>query len=299
VKEAGFRYVALDLEGYRRGSLNEGLRVIAPAFDPWVLPATVGILVLLFASQRHGTARVGALFGPVTLVWLVALAILGIRGIAGHPDVLAAVNPLLGARFLARNGLTGFLVLGAVFLVVTGTEALYADLGHFGKKPIRLVWFVVVLPSLLLNYFGQGALLLERPGEAAHPFYALVPAWSRIPMVGLATLATIIASQAVISGAFSLTSQAIQLGYLPRMRIVHTSTTQIGQIYVPEINAFLGICTIALVLSFRSSSRLAAAYGVAVTSTMTITTIEMATGMISLVFTLSSCWGDRKVRMYS
>ncbi len=254
-------------------SAVEGLRIITPVFEPWVMPVTVAILTLLFWLQSRGTARVGSLFGPVTVVWMAALAALGIRGIAARPDVLIAVNPVLGIRFLAHNGLFGFLVLGAVFLVVTGAEALYADLGHFGRKPIRLTWFMVVLPALLLNYFGQGALLLARPEEAHHPFYSLVPQWFLIPMVVLATLATIIASQAVISAAFSITHQAIQLGYLPRMRVVHTSATQIGQIYVPQVNAFLGICTIALVLGFQSSSRLAAAYGVAVTTTMSIESV--------------------------
>jgi len=251
-------------------SAVEGLGVVTPALDPWIVPVTVVILALLFLFQKHGTARVGSLFGPVTLIWLVALAALGIRGIAGNPGVLAAVSPVLGLRFLSTNGLTGFLVLGAVFLVVTGAEALYADLGHFGRKPIRVTWFSLVLPALALNYFGQGALLLARPEEAYHPFFALAPEWSLIPLVVLATLATIIASQAIISGAFSITHQAIQLGYLPRMRVVHTSAVQVGQIYVPQVNAILAVCTIALVFGFRSSGGLAAAYGVAVTTTMAI-----------------------------
>jgi len=254
-------------------SAVEGLRNIAPAFGVWVLPVTVGILLGLFALQRRGTAGIGALFGPVTLLWLVVLAVLGVRGLAAEPAVLAAINPWHGLDFLLRNRLAGFLVLGAVFLVVTGAEALYADLGHFGRPPIRRAWFFVVLPALLCNYFGQGALLLRHPEAAAHPFYALAPRWSIVPLVALATAATIIASQAVISGAFSLTRQAIQMGYLPRLRIVHTSPEREGQIYIPEINYLLMVATILLVLLFGSSSQLAAAYGVAVTSTMLISTI--------------------------
>ena len=254
-------------------SAVEGLRIIAPAFDAYVLPATVAILLALFLLQRRGTAGVGALFGPIMLVWLGALAALGIRGLIDEPGVLWAIDPRHGAAFLVRNQLTGFIVLGAVFLVVTGAEALYADLGHFGRRPIRLAWFTLVLPALLLNYFGQGALLLRLPQEAHHPFYALAPRWALIPLVVLATLATIIASQAVISGAFSLSRQAVQLGFLPRLKIIHTSPHRIGQIYIPGVNWLLMVCTIALVLGFRSSSRLAAAYGVAVTSTMLISTI--------------------------
>ncbi len=254
-------------------SAVEGIRIITPVFGPFVLPVTTAILIGLFLLQRRGTRGVGVLFGPVTMIWLSVIAVLGIRGVMRVPHVLAAVNPWLGADFLLRNGMTGFLVLGAVFLVVTGTEALYADLGHFGPRPIRLTWLAFVLPTLLCNYFGQGALLLGRPEEAHHPFYALAPRWSLVPLVLLATCATIIASQAVISGAFSLTRQAIQLGYLPRLRVIHTSPTEIGQIYIPEVNRLLMVATIALVLGFRSSSKLAAAYGVAVTSTMVVTTI--------------------------
>ncbi len=254
-------------------SAVEGIRIITPVFEPFVLPVTAAILIGLFLLQRRGTRGVGILFGPVTLIWLSVIAVLGIRSVMRAPGVLAAVNPWLGADFLLQNGTIGFLVLGAVFLVVTGAEALYADLGHFGTRPIRLAWLAFVLPALLCNYFGQGALLLGRPEEAHHPFYALAPRWSLVPLVLLATCATIIASQAVISGAFSLTRQAIQLGYLPRLRVVHTSPTEIGQIYIPQVNTLLMVATIALVLSFRSSSRLAAAYGVAVTSTMLITTI--------------------------
>ncbi|MGD8895988.1 MAG: KUP/HAK/KT family potassium transporter, partial [Acidobacteriota bacterium] len=223
--------------------------------------------------QRRGTARIGALFGPVTLIWLLVIAALGLRGLVQEPGVLAALHPVHGLEFLLRNGGHGYLVLGAVFLVVTGTEALYADMGHFGRRPIRLTWYVVVLPSLLLSYFGQAALVLSDPGAAHNPFFNLVPQWALYPLVGLATAATIIASQAVISGAFSLTRQAIQLGYCPRLQIIHTSETERGQIFVPAVNWTLMLATIALVLGFRSSSRLAAAYGVAVTTTMLIATV--------------------------
>ena len=240
---------------------------------PYVIAITVAILIGLFLIQRHGTARVGGLFGPVILVWLCFLAVTGAVQVARTPQVLAAVFPWHAARFLIFNKLHGFVVLGAVFLVVTGTEALYADMGHFGTRPIRLTWFAIVLPALLLNYFGQGALLLGSPEAADHPFYAMVPPWAMVPTVLLATLATIIASQAVISGAFSMTRQAIQLGYLPRLDIRHTSASQIGQIYVAPVNWMLMVSTIALVAGFQTSSKLAAAYGVAVTSTMIITTV--------------------------
>jgi KUP system potassium uptake protein len=253
-------------------SAVEGIRVITAIFDPYVIPLTIAILLGLFLIQRRGTARVGGLFGPVILIWLCFLAVTGAAQIARAPQILAAVFPWHALRFLILNKLHGFVVLGAVFLVVTGTEALYADMGHFGTRPIRLTWFALVFPSLLLNYFGQGVLLLERPEAARHPFYAMVPSWAMIPAVLLATLATIIASQAVISGAFSLTRQAIQLGYLPRLNVRHTSAAQIGQIYMAPVNWMLMVCTIALVLGFESSSNLAAAYGVAVTSTMLITT---------------------------
>jgi KUP system potassium uptake protein len=254
-------------------SAVEGLGVAAPRMVPWVVPATILILIVLFAVQRHGTGRVGSVFGPVTLGWFVVLAILGARGIARGPQVLAAFNPAYGASFLLHGGSRGFMVLGAVFLVVTGAEALYADMGHFGRRPIRLAWYGVVLPALLVNYFGQGALVLRNPETAHHPFYALVPSWALYPVVALATAATIIASQAVISGAFSLTRQAIQLGYCPRLEIVHTTSDEIGQIYIPRVNWILLLATVALVLAFGSSSRLAAAYGVAVTTTMTIATL--------------------------
>ncbi|MCG6908670.1 MAG: potassium transporter Kup [Deltaproteobacteria bacterium] len=253
-------------------SAVEGIGIITSVFDPYVIPLTIVILCGLFLIQRHGTARVGGLFGPVILIWLCFLALTGVFQIGKAPQVLLAIFPWHAVRFLVFNKLHGFVVLGAVFLVVTGTEALYADMGHFGTRPIRLTWFVLVFPALVLNYFGQGALLLGHPEVAAHPFYAMIPSWAMIPTVLLATLATIIASQAVISGAFSLTRQAIQLGYLPRLNIRHTSATQIGQIYVAPVNWMLMISTVALVTGFQSSSKLAAAYGVAVTSTMLITT---------------------------
>jgi KUP system potassium uptake protein len=254
-------------------SAVEGMDTIAPTLKPFVLPLTAAILIALFLLQRRGTRGVGVLFGPVTLIWLSVIAALGIRSVVRAPGVLAAVGPWFGAAFLLRNGFIGFLVLGAVFLVVTGAEALYADLGHFGRRPIRLAWLAFVLPALLCNYFGQGALLLGRPEEAHHPFYALAPRWSLVPLVVLATAATIIASQAVITGAFSLTRQAIQLGYLPRLQVIHTSPTEIGQIYIPQVNRILLVATIAIVFGFGSSSKLAAAYGVAVTSTMLIATV--------------------------
>ncbi len=254
-------------------SAVEGVGVRAPALSGWVQPITIAILVLLFAAQRLGTQRVGLLFGPITAVWLVSIATLGIASVAREPRILAAVNPRYAVDFLAHNSTTGFLVLGAVFLVATGAEALYADMGHFGRRPIRVAWYALVLPALLCSYLGQGALLLRDPTAAHHPFYALAPDWAMVPLIVLATLATIIASQAVISGAFSLTHQAIQLGMLPRMRIVHTSPTAKGQIYIPAVNWLLMGATTALVLAFQTSSQLAAAYGVAVTGTMTISTV--------------------------
>jgi len=254
-------------------SAVEGIGIITPLFEPYVIPLTVIIIGGLFLLQRHGTAWVGSLFGPVMLVWFCVIGVLGFAQIARYPQIIVAASPFHAFEFLLVNKAHGFIVLGAVFLVVTGAEALYADMGHFGKRPIRLTWLSVVLPALILNYFGQGALLLESPEEAHHPFYALVPSWAMVPMVILSTLGTIIASQAIITGAFSLTRQAIQLGYLPRMRITHTSAAALGQIYVAPVNWFLMICTIGLVVSFQSSDKLAAAYGVAVTSTMLITTI--------------------------
>ena len=257
-------------------SAIEGLEVATPRFTPFVVPITFGILVGLFMLQRHGTARMGAIFGPITLLWFISMSLTGIGGIVRHPQVLEAINPWAGVNFFLRNGSTGFLVLGAVVLVITGAEALYADMGHFGLKPIRLGWFTVVFPALLLNYFGQGALLLTSTTPVEHPFFALVPRPLLYPMVGIAMAATVIASQALISGAFSLTRQAIQLGYLPRLRIVHTSASTVGQIYIPEVNIALMIACIALVLGFRSSSRLAAAYGLAVVGTMAIGTVLFA-----------------------
>ena len=254
-------------------SAVEGLGVATPLFTPYILPLTILILIGLFLFQQQGTARVGALFGPVMLVWFLVLALLGLSQIIRTPDVIAAINPFYAGHFFVENGGRGFLVLGAVFLVVTGGEALYADMGHFGLRPIRLAWFGLVLPALLLNYFGQGALLLHHPDAAETLFYRLAPSWGLYPLVVLATLATVIASQAVISGAFSLTRQAVQLGYSPRVRIRHTSAQEIGQIYIPGINWALMFACIGLVVGFRSSSNLAAAYGIAVTAPMGITSI--------------------------
>jgi KUP system potassium uptake protein len=257
-------------------SAVEGLEVATPVFRPYVIPITIAILVGLFLVQRRGTAKIGAIFGPVMLLWFATLGMLGAVHLVRHPQVLAAVNPVYAVQFFVHNGWHGYLVLGSVFLAVTGGEALYADMGHFGVKPIRLTWFGYVLPALLLNYFGQGALVLTDPTAAEHPFFRLAPDWAMLPLVGLTTLATVIASQAVISGAFSLTRQAVQLGYLPRMDIEHTSETHIGQIYIPGLNRILMIACIGLVIGFRSSSNLAAAYGVAVTTDMVFTSILFA-----------------------
>lgn len=254
-------------------SAVEGLNVATPVFEPYVIPITIVILVGLFLIQKRGTASVGSIFGPVTLLWFLVLSMLGIAQIVRTPEVLGAVNPVHAVTFFVENGWRGFLVLGTVFLVVTGGEALYADMGHFGRRPIRLTWFSVVLPSLLLNYFGQGALLIREPGMAENPFYRMAPHWALYPMVVLATAATVIASQALISGVFSLSRQAVQLGYSPRLKIEHTSSLEIGQIYIPSINWGLMLSCIGLVIGFGSSSNLAAAYGVSVTATMVITTI--------------------------
>jgi len=254
-------------------SAVEGLTVAAPALAGLVIPVTLLILAGLFLFQSSGTARVGAVFGPVTLVWFCTLAALGLSGILREPSVLGAVSPHHAVRFFAEDPGRAFLVLGAVFLVVTGGETLYADLGHFGHRAIQLAWFTVPLPSLLLNYFGQGALLLRDPQAAASPFYLLAPPWALYPLIALATAATVIASQAVISGAFSLTRQAVQLGYSPRLRIEHTSSREIGQIYVPAVNWGLMVLTCALVLGFRTSSNIAGAYGVALSTLMVITTL--------------------------
>ena len=251
----------------------EGLQVATRLFEPYVVPATMAILLALFLIQSRGTARVGALFGPVMVAWFGVIAALGIRWIARDPHVLVAFNPIHALDFFGRNGWHGFIVLGAVFLVVTGGEALYADMGHFGRRPIRLAWFGLVLPALVLNYLGQGAMLLSDPAAAASPFYLMAPRWALYPLVALATSAAIIASQALISGAFSLTRQAIQLGYSPRLEIEHTSASHQGQIYIPQVNWTLMFATLGLVVGFQSSSALAAAYGMAVTSTMVITTL--------------------------
>jgi KUP system potassium uptake protein len=251
----------------------EGLNVITPLFEPYVLPFAVTILIGVFAIQRYGTSKVGRLFGPVMVLWFAVIAALGIRWIVREPAVLGAVNPAHALLFFMDNGWHGFAVLGAVFLVVTGGEALYADMGHFGKTPIRLAWFTLVLPALLINYFGQGALLLIDPTAAHQPFFRMAPAWALLPLVAIATFAAIIASQALISGAFSLTRQAIQLGYCPRLNIDHTSSAEMGQVYVPQVNWALMVSTVAIVIGFRSSSALAAAYGIAVTMTMVITTL--------------------------
>jgi len=254
-------------------SAVEGLEVAAPGLGRLAVPITVVILLALFAIQSRGTGRVGALFGPVMLVWFATLAGLGVRGIAHEPAVLGAVAPWHAAAFLAEQGGVGFVVLASVFLVVTGGEALYADLGHFGRRPIRVAWFGLVLPALLLNYFGQGALVLENPAAAENPFYRLAPGWAVYPLVGLATVATVIASQAVISAAFSLTHQAIQLGYCPRLAVSHTSARESGQIYVGAVNWMLMVASSGLVVGFGSSGQLATAYGMAVSTDMVITTV--------------------------
>ncbi|MDY6955471.1 MAG: potassium transporter Kup [Pseudomonadota bacterium] len=264
-------------------SAVEGLKIAAPAAGPFVVPLTLVILAILFALQRFGTARVGTVFGPVMLLWFATLAILGLKGISHNPGVLIALNPWYGLNFLLSEGKTALLVLGGVFLVVTGAEALYADLGHFGRRPIRQAWFVLVLPALVLNYLGQGALVLADPAAIENPFYALAPRWALYPLVALATLATVIASQALISGVFSLVRQSIQLGVMPRMRIVQTSPSEIGQIYAPAANFALMLACMALVLAFRTSGNLAAAYGVAITITMLITS-----GLI--YFTMRRVW---------
>lgn len=252
-------------------SAIEGIKTITPAFDPYVVPMTAAILLGLFAVQSRGTARVAAFFGPITLVWFVALALAGLWHISDNPAVLLAFNPVHGVDFLLEHGMVGFLTLGAVFLVVTGAEALYADLGHFGRGPIRTAWLFVALPALVINYLGQGALILANPAAIENPFFLLYPQWALIPMVLLATAATVIASQAVITGAYSLTQQAIQLGLLPRLEIRHTSEALVGQIYMPRVNGLLLVGVLVLVFMFRSSNALASAYGIAVTGTMVVT----------------------------
>jgi KUP system potassium uptake protein len=254
-------------------SAVEGLEVATPVFEPYLLPIAVVILVALFAVQHHGTAGVGVVFGPVMIVWFAVIALLGLIHIVDHPSIFVAVDPRHAVDFFRLHPFKSFQALGSVFLVVTGGEALYADMGHFGARPIRLGWFGMVMPSLLLNYFGQGALLVSDPQAIDHPFYRLAPEWALIPLVVLATMATVIASQALISGAFSLTLQAVQLGYSPRLDIEHTSAETRGQVYLPAINWTLMLACIGLVVGFRSSSNLAAAYGLAVTGTMVVTTL--------------------------
>ena len=254
-------------------SAVEGLEVGTSAFKPYVVPIAVIVLLALFAFQSRGTATVGRLFGPVTMLWFLALGAAGLYGIAQQPAILAALNPLHAIGFLSSHGTASFVVLGSVVLAVTGAEALYADMGHFGKGAVRIAWFSLVAPALVLNYFGQGALLMASPEAVKNPFYLLLPGWALYPMVALATVATVIASQAVISGAYSLTKQAVQLGFLPRMTIVNTSAREAGQIYIPSINWWLCALVIATVIGFGSSSRLAGAYGVAVTATMLVDTL--------------------------
>jgi KUP system potassium uptake protein len=254
-------------------SAIEGLSIAAPVFTPFVVPLTLVVLFFLFLVQHRGTGRIGLMFGPVMVLWFLILGGLGLINIIFRSEVLAAVNPIYAFRFLAAEGYESLFIIGAIFLVVTGAEALYADLGHFGRAPIRLTWFALILPCLLLNYFGQGALILDNPSVAVNPFYHMAPAWALYPLVVIATAATIIASQAVISGVFSLTFQAVQLGYLPRLQILHTSEGEQGQIFLRSVNWLLFAATAAIVLGFRSSGSLAAAYGVAVSMTMVITTI--------------------------
>ncbi|GAC1495217.1 MAG: potassium transporter Kup [Bradyrhizobium sp.] len=252
-------------------SAIEGIKLVTEAFEPYVVPLTVLILLVLFAAQSRGTARVAAFFGPVMCIWFAIIAIAAITPIMQRPEVLYAINPLLAVSFMLHHGIIGFVTLGAVFLAVTGAEALYADLGHFGKRPIQTAWIFIVLPSLALNYLGQGALVIANPKAVENPFFLMFPDWALIPMVALATLATVIASQAVITGAYSLTRQAIQLGLLPRFEIRHTSESHSGQIYIPRITMLLLIAVMLLVLLFRSSSALASAYGISVTGTMVVT----------------------------
>jgi K+ transporter len=254
-------------------SAMEGMNVATDAAEPFIIPGTCVILVALFWVQKHGTEHIGKVFGPLMILWFAVLAALGIQSIATQPDILFALNPVYAVRFFATNHWHGLVVLGSVVLCITGGEALYADMGHFGRQPIRLSWYVIVLPSLVLNYFGQGALLLAKPDMAFNPFFALVPQALLYPMVALATLATVIASQAMISGVYSLTQQAVQLGYCPRIRIINTSAETKGQIYLPGVNNAMMVACIGLVLAFKSSSGLAGAYGIAVTATMAITSV--------------------------
>ncbi|MBM3845904.1 MAG: potassium transporter Kup, partial [Verrucomicrobia bacterium] len=249
----------------------EGLTVATTRFEKWVVPISVCIIVALFSFQRFGTGRVGKVFGPIMLIWFLVLGVLGIRGIFMAPQVLEALNPWCGIKFLLTGGSIGFFVLGAVFLAVTGVESLYADMGHFGLPAIRRAWLLAVFPGLVLNYFGQGALLLSSPDASINPFFKLAPGWALYPLVGLSTVAAVIASQALIAGSFSLTMQAMQLGYVPRLNIQHTSSSEKGQIYIPQVNWALMIACLALILIFQSSARLTSAYGIAIIMTMTIT----------------------------
>ncbi|MDU7021567.1 MAG: KUP/HAK/KT family potassium transporter, partial [Enterobacter sp.] len=258
-------------------SAIEGLEIVAPQLDTWVVPLAIIVLTLLFAIQKHGTGLVGKLFAPIMLAWFLILAALGLRSIIANPDVLHALNPMWAVHFFLEYKVVSFVALGAVVLSITGVEALYADMGHFGKLPIRVAWFSVVLPSLVLNYFGQGALLLAHPEAIKNPFFLLAPDWALVPMLILATLATVIASQAVISGVFSLTRQAVRLGYLSPMRIIHTSEMESGQIYIPFVNWLLYFAVVIVIVSFEHSSNLAAAYGIAVTGTMVLTSILSTT----------------------
>ena len=254
-------------------SAVEGLEVISPAFKQYVVPITLVVLFALFFVQKRGTSGIGKFFGPITVLWFLAIAVLGLSHIVNHPEILGALSPHHALRFMWEQPGTTFIILGAVVLCVTGGEALYADMGHFGKKPIRLAWFVIVMPCLTLNYFGQGALLLADPEAVKNPFFNMAPDWALLPLVGLATMATVIASQALISGAFSVTKQAIQLGYLPRLNVLHTSVRDTGQIYIPFVNWGLFTAIVLAVVMFKSSSNLAAAYGIAVTLDMLITTV--------------------------
>ena len=269
-------------------SAVEGLNLVTPAFEHYVLPISLAILIGLFAIQSRGTARIAAWFGPIIVVWFLALAVGGLANIAQQPQVFLALNPIYGVNFLSSHGIAGLIALGAVFLAVTGAEALYADLGHFGRNPIRAAWLVLVFPALALNYLGQGALLLTQPEALESPFFKLYPAWALIPMIGLATLATIIASQAVITGAYSMTQQAIQLGLLPRMNIRRTSETERGQIYIPAVNWNLLLAVLFLTVTFKTSSSLASAYGIAVTGTMVVTVALAA--VVARYYWLWSWW---------
>jgi KUP system potassium uptake protein len=273
-------------------SAIEGLEVATPAFQPYVVPLTVVVLVALYLVQHHGTAGIGKWFGPVVLVWFTALGAMGIVNIVEHPAILGALNPIHAARFLYQNGWLAFVALGAVVLAFTGAEALYADMGHFGKKPIRMAWFLIVFPGLALNYLGQGGLLLANPAAVSNPFYQQLGAWSIYPLVVLSTMATVIASQATISGTFSMTHQAIALGFLPRMRVLHTSEREIGQIYIPAVNWIQCLIVVLAVVGFGSSSNLAAAYGIAVTVTMLTTTVlTFFVIRYKWRYNLLLCWG--------